>query len=246
MTIHPIFPVSLPGALEITHSTPVHERMSTGRIATVARPGLLSRNDPASRGSRLAIGFQPCVVFFPVKTHQQTRCSHAWTKKAGLWVVSNAVVPAAWIFFVRCGILPALMERQLIAWLREHLPPHPLLRLGPGDDAAVLRMAHVDECVVTVDMLTDHVDFQLAEVDPRRVGRKALAANLSDLAAMAAKPLAGVIALALPRQGGTGTGHRLVRRHVALGRTIRSGHRRRRHQQLGRAAGHQHYACWAK
>ena len=33
------------------------------------------------------------------------------------------------------------MEQQFIAWLRERLPPHPLLRLGPGDDAAVLRMA---------------------------------------------------------------------------------------------------------
>jgi thiamine-monophosphate kinase len=94
------------------------------------------------------------------------------------------------------------MERELIHWLRQRLPAHPLLRLGPGDDAAVLRMTDVDECVVTVDMLMDQVDFQLAQLDPRRVGRKALAANLSDLAAMAAKPLAGVIALALPRQGG--------------------------------------------
>jgi thiamine-monophosphate kinase len=93
----------------------------------------------------------------------------------------------------------ALMERELIAWLREHLPPHPLLRLGLGDDAAVLRMAGVEECVLTVDLLTDQVDFELSQVDPRRVGRKALAANLSDLAAMAAKPLAGVVALALPR-----------------------------------------------
>jgi len=50
-------------------------------------------------------------------------------------------------------------------------------------------------------MLTDQVDFDLSKVDPRRTGRKALAANLSDLAAMAAKPLAGVVALALPRQG---------------------------------------------
>jgi len=91
------------------------------------------------------------------------------------------------------------MERELISWLRERLPPHPLLRLGLGDDAAVLRLADVDECVITVDMLTDQVDFQLSKVDPRRVGRKALAANLSDLAAMAAKPLAGVVALALPR-----------------------------------------------
>ena len=94
------------------------------------------------------------------------------------------------------------MEREFITWLRQRLPSHPLLRLGLGDDAAVLRMAEVDECVVTVDMLMDQVDFHLTDVDPRRVGRKALAANLSDLAAMAAKPLAGVIALALPRQGG--------------------------------------------
>jgi thiamine-monophosphate kinase len=91
------------------------------------------------------------------------------------------------------------MERQFIAWLRERLPQHPLLRLGLGDDAAVLRMADVEECVVTVDLLTDHVDFELSEVGPRRAGRKALAANLSDLAAMAAKPLAAVIAVALPR-----------------------------------------------
>ena len=95
------------------------------------------------------------------------------------------------------------MERELISWLREHLPPHPLLRLGLGDDAAVLRMAGVEECVLTVDLLTDHVDFELSNVDPRRVGRKALAANLSDLAAMAARPLAGVVALALPRPGTT-------------------------------------------
>jgi thiamine-monophosphate kinase len=93
------------------------------------------------------------------------------------------------------------MEHQFIAWLREHLPPHPLLRLGPGDDAAVLRMAGVDECVITVDLLTDGVDFILAETDPRRIGRKALAVNLSDLAAMAAQPLAAVLAVALPRQG---------------------------------------------
>ncbi len=94
------------------------------------------------------------------------------------------------------------MERDLIRWLRKRLPPHRLLRLGPGDDAAVLDMASVDQCVVTVDMLTDGVDFDLAKVDPRRVGHKAMAVNLSDLAAMAARPLACVVALVLPRQGG--------------------------------------------
>ena len=96
----------------------------------------------------------------------------------------------------------SLMERQFISWLRHRLPPHPLLRLGPGDDAAVLNTAHLEQCVLTVDLLTDHVDFELSEVDARRVGRKALAVNLSDLAAMASQPLAGVVALALPREGG--------------------------------------------
>lgn len=94
------------------------------------------------------------------------------------------------------------MERQFIEWLRDRLPPHPLLRLGPGDDAAVLRMTGIDECAVTVDLLTDQVDFQLEHVAASRVGRKALAVNLSDLAAMASRPLAAVAAVALPRRGG--------------------------------------------
>jgi thiamine-monophosphate kinase len=94
------------------------------------------------------------------------------------------------------------MESELIARLRRRLPAHPLLRLGPGDDAAVLRLAGTEECVLTVDMLTDQVDFELGQIDPRQAGRKALAANLSDLAAMASRPLAAVIALALPRRGG--------------------------------------------
>jgi thiamine-monophosphate kinase len=94
------------------------------------------------------------------------------------------------------------VEADLIAYLRQRIGPHPLLRLGIGDDAAVLRMVGTDHCTVTVDMLMDGVDFDLARCDPRRVGRKALAVNLSDLAAMASQPLAGVVALALPRRGG--------------------------------------------
>jgi thiamine-monophosphate kinase len=94
------------------------------------------------------------------------------------------------------------MELQFIDYLRRRLSPHPLLRLGLGDDAAVLRLAEGCECVLTVDMLTDGVDFHLHQIDPRRAGRKSLAVNLSDLAAMASRPAAAVIALALPRSGG--------------------------------------------
>ena len=55
--------------------------------------------------------------------------------------------------------------------------------------------------MLTVDLLTDGVDFELSKVSARCVGRKALAVNLSDLAAMAARPVAALDALALPRSG---------------------------------------------
>jgi thiamine-monophosphate kinase len=93
------------------------------------------------------------------------------------------------------------MESQFIAWLRDHVPPHPQLRLGPGDDAAVLAMAAGQDVVVTTDLLTDGVDFHLHACQPWQIGRKAIAVNLSDLAAMASRPVAVVISLALPRQG---------------------------------------------
>ena len=52
------------------------------------------------------------------------------------------------------------MESDFIAHLRRRIPPHPLVRLGPGDDAAVLRWPAAGDCVVTTDMLMDHVDFE--------------------------------------------------------------------------------------
>lgn len=93
------------------------------------------------------------------------------------------------------------METEFLAWLAEQLPPHRCLRLAIGDDAAIVALGSQPECVVTVDMINDRVDFDLARDDPRRIGRKALAVNLSDIAAMAARPLAAVVALALPREG---------------------------------------------
>jgi thiamine-monophosphate kinase len=94
------------------------------------------------------------------------------------------------------------MEADFLRWLRERLPPHPLLKLGIGDDAAVLATAGRNDIVVTTDLIADGVDFDLKVHEARRVGHKALAINLSDLAAMAAQPLAAVVSLNLPRQGG--------------------------------------------
>jgi thiamine-monophosphate kinase len=92
------------------------------------------------------------------------------------------------------------MEAEFLKWLRWQLPPHPRLLVGPGDDAAVLQIARQAPCVITSDMVNDGVDFHLDQSDWRLVGRKALAINLSDLAAMAARPLAAVVSLSLPRR----------------------------------------------
>ncbi len=70
--------------------------------------------------------------------------------------------------------------------------------LGIGDDCALLQTAPDKQLAVSCDMLVEGRHF-LSTVDPFRLGHKALAVNLSDLAASGAKPLAFTLALALPR-----------------------------------------------
>jgi thiamine-monophosphate kinase len=70
--------------------------------------------------------------------------------------------------------------------------------LGIGDDAAVLRPAPGEDVVVTTDALVEGVHFRFATQSPRAVGRRALVATLSDLAAMGARPLGCLLALAAP------------------------------------------------
>jgi thiamine-monophosphate kinase len=94
------------------------------------------------------------------------------------------------------------MERDLVRWFCERIPAHPRLLIGPGDDAALVRMTAGTNLVATSDLLMDGVDFVLGRDQPARIGRKSLAVNLSDLAAMAAQPVAALVSLALPRQGG--------------------------------------------
>ncbi len=69
--------------------------------------------------------------------------------------------------------------------------------LGVGDDCALLAPAPGMQLAVSSDMLVEGRHF-LAGTDPRRLGHKCLAVNLSDLAACGARPLAFTLALALP------------------------------------------------
>jgi thiamine-monophosphate kinase len=93
-------------------------------------------------------------------------------------------------------------EFAFIDWLRRRTPAADRVLVGPGDDTAVLRWPAAADCLVTTDMLLEGSCFLLAEAGPRRVGRKAMAVNLSDVAAMAGRPLAAVVSVGLPRRGG--------------------------------------------
>lgn len=95
------------------------------------------------------------------------------------------------------------MELDFVAWLRERLPRSEHVALGVGDDAAVVDLSS-PTLVTTADLLIDGVHFRTEEHPPERIGRKALAVNLSDLAAMAAKPVGALVSLALPRDAAGG------------------------------------------
>ena len=70
--------------------------------------------------------------------------------------------------------------------------------LGIGDDCAILQPRPGTQLAISSDMLVEGRHF-LSTVNPRHLGHKALAVNLSDLAACGATPLAFTLALALPR-----------------------------------------------
>ncbi len=89
-----------------------------------------------------------------------------------------------------------LIER--IERLVRRAPRSAHVALGIGDDAALLRTRAGEELVVTTDALVEGVHFRFDQETPRIAGRRALAANLSDLAAMGARPLGCVLALAAP------------------------------------------------
>ncbi len=93
-------------------------------------------------------------------------------------------------------------EFAYIDWLRQHTPADPRVLIGPGDDAAAVSFTPGAPCLITTDMLMDGTCFRLAEAGPRAVGRKAMAVNLSDMAAMAGRPVAAVVSVALPQAGG--------------------------------------------
>ena len=84
-----------------------------------------------------------------------------------------------------------MTEDALIAQLRARLAgvPDARLVLGIGDDAAAWQPSRSNRSVITTDALVEGVHFRRAAMPAAAIGHRALAANLSDLAAMGARPV---------------------------------------------------------
>ena len=89
-------------------------------------------------------------------------------------------------------------EHALIARITERLAMPPWVIVGPGDDAAVIEPERGALDVLTTDAQVDGVHFDRRFVPPDAIGHRALAVNLSDLAAMGAQPRAALLSLVLP------------------------------------------------
>lgn len=95
-------------------------------------------------------------------------------------------------------------EEAFTAKLARRIGASRNVRVGIGDDAAIVRLASAGHAFTT-DTLVDRIDFLAGEL-PYWIGRRAAAANLSDLAAMGATPVGGLLTLGLPRDKGLSYG----------------------------------------
>lgn len=105
------------------------------------------------------------------------------------------------------------LENDFVRRITRKFPVYDPVEIGIGDDGAVLRasvsatsasnLAKDSKIVVVTDMLLDGVHFNLGEIAASLAGRKAIAVNLSDLAAMGCVPTAAFVSIAVPRRTAT-------------------------------------------
>src|SRR5215475_13211966 len=143
----------------------------------------------------LGTGYSSWTGLVPVASpgnHQVIRFADA--------LVPNPVRPGA-CRFVEVAILMAmpLAEKSLIEDIRRSArAAGSSVRIGIGDDCAVIRRPRGHEILVTTDFTLENIHFRRAWHTPEVVGRRCLTRGLSDLAAMGGRPLAAFLSLALP------------------------------------------------
>lgn len=96
----------------------------------------------------------------------------------------------------RIETVASVGERALVARLRTRIAETPGVRIGVGDDCALVETPAVS--LLTTDTLVEGIHFDRSLVPPRLLGRKALSVNLSDIAAMSGVPRYALINLCLP------------------------------------------------
>ena len=91
-------------------------------------------------------------------------------------------------------------ESEILRFLQDRYSyTDALVKKGIGDDAAVIQPKNAEECwLLTTDMLVEDVDFRREWTTPRQLGRKSISVNLSDIAAMGARPRLFAVSLGLP------------------------------------------------
>ena len=111
-----------------------------------------------------------------------------------------------------------MRERDYIRYLRGFQNKPKGVVVGIGDDAAVIKLPHEDLYVLTTDMLLDGTHFRLKECSIADVGRKAIACNISDVAAMGCKATLALVAISFPTFTKMGLARRLFQsmRETAL------------------------------
>jgi len=97
---------------------------------------------------------------------------------------------------------PPATERRLIEIIRRAVRRAPGVRVGIGDDCAVLEPDAGSLLLATTDLLIEDVHFRRRWATPNDIGWKSLAVNLSDIAAMGGRPRWALIALACPEAVG--------------------------------------------
>ena len=123
---------------------------------------------------------------------------------------------------VRTKVRPTIHEFDLIRALhRRHGRRTPSVIQGIGDDAAIITSRAGQWTVLTTDLLTEGIHFDLRTATMADIGFRAAAANLSDIAAMGATPQYVLVALAIPSTGTSRNVHQLYRGMMAACRPHR-------------------------
>jgi len=89
-------------------------------------------------------------------------------------------------------------ESELISRLKRLAKPHDQVSVGIGDDAAVIKTSGGKDLIACCDLMVEGIHFRTEWAPPRLLGRKALAVNLSDIAAMGAIPRFAMVSIAVP------------------------------------------------